>query len=116
MKPLKIGILLDPTKALMDYEAQIFSNLLNDSRYEVLCTIKDGRKSKNTLPIFKKAKLEGTLLTPLLSWILDHLEGWLLNKKGALSFDKTDVTTKISALPCIEMFPQPKGLSDVFSS
>jgi hypothetical protein len=119
LKPLKIGILLDPAKQLMDYETQIFSNLLNDSRYEVLCTIKDGRKATNKLPIFnkfKKAKLEGALLTPLLSWILDHLEGWLLKKKGALSFDKTEVTTKISALPCIEMFPQQKGLSDVFSS
>lgn len=102
----------------MDYEAHIFSNLLNDPRYKVLCIIKDGRKSINKLSIFeifKNAKFEGTLLTPLLFWILDFLESWLLKKKEASYLDKEEVIAKISVLPCIEMFPQRKGLTDVFS-
>ncbi len=102
----------------MDYEAQIFSNLLNDARYDVLCTIKDGNKSRNKLSIFNKfknAKLEGTLLTPLLFWMLDFFEHQLLKKKDVSHFDKTEITNKISALPCIEMFPEQKGLIDFFS-
>lgn len=118
MKPLKIGVLLDPAKPLMDYEAHIFSNILNDTRYEVLCTIKDGRKATRKLPIIEKykgVKLTGTLLTSLVFLVLDFLENWLLKKKGTTSFDKTEVAAKIATLPCIELFPQRKDLSDVFS-
>lgn len=118
MKPLKIGILLDPAKPLMDYEAHIFSNLLNDARYDVLCTVKDGRKTRERLPIiekYKSAKLTGKLLTPLVFLVLDFLENWLLKKKSKLSFDKTGIAAKIATLPCIELFPQRKGLSDIFS-
>jgi hypothetical protein len=102
----------------MDYEAHIFSNLLNDTRYEVLCTIKDGRKTKSKLPIiekYKNANLAGTLLTPLIFLVLDSLESWLLKKKKTSPADNTEVATKISTLPCIELFPQRTDLSDVFS-
>ena len=117
MKPLKIGLLLDPAKPLMDYEAHIFSNLLNDARYEILCTIKDGRKTTSKMPIiekYKSAKLAGRHLTPLIFLVLDFFENWLLKKKETSPFDKTEVVRKIAALPCVELFPQRNDSSDVF--
>jgi len=101
----------------MDYEAHIFSDLLNDTRYEVLCTIKDGRKATRKLSIiekYKNVKLTETLPTSLVFLVLDCLENWLLKKKETSSVDETEVAAKIATLPCIELFPQRKDLSDVF--
>lgn len=118
MKPLKIGILINLDRELLDYEARIFSAILNDSRYEVVCTIQDARKSSAISAVFNKFKipqLQGTSYNPLLFWILDFFERQLLKRKKIAFIDKSEVIAKISALPCIEMKPQNKGLHDVFS-
>ncbi|MBA2483668.1 MAG: hypothetical protein H0V39_04460 [Nitrosomonas sp.] len=118
MKPLKIGILINLNRELLDYEARIFSAILNDSRYEVVCIIKDARKLSAMAAIFKKfnnPQFQGTSYNPLLFWILDIFERQLLKRKKIAFFDKSEVTAKISALPCIEISPQKKGLHDVFS-
>ena len=102
----------------MDFEARIFSAILNDTRYEVLCTIKDGRKPTTFATIFNKLNnvhLQASLRNPLLFWILDFFERQLLRRKETSSFDKTEVTSIISALPCIEMYPERNGFLDIFS-
>jgi hypothetical protein len=47
MVPLKIGVLFNLTREIMDYDARLFFTLLNDPKYEVVSTIKDGRNAIN---------------------------------------------------------------------
>ena len=106
MRPLKIGILLNPANGIKDYEARIFSTLFEDPRYEVICTLKDGR---NTTPP------EGNFLKTLLLGIVGLVEKPLVNKKAQKCVDMADVSARVSALPCIGMTPVKEGARDVFS-
>lgn len=106
MRPLKIGILLNPANEIKDYEARIFSTLFKDPRYEVVCTIKDGRNSKN---------LKGRLLKTLLLGIINFVESPLVKRQAQASVDKAEVNAGIFALPCIATTPMKDGFQDIFT-
>jgi hypothetical protein len=118
MLPLKIGVLLNPATELMDNEARLFFTLLNDPKYEVVCTIKDGRNAKNEKSIFQKIKssiLDGSFVRALLFWIINLVETPLRKGDGGVSFNKEELRLRIYALPCIEMIPKRNDSLDVFS-
>ena len=119
MNPLKIGILLNPSRALRDYEARLFYDLLNDSRYEVVCTIKDGRNvvAKTSVPRrIANAILDGRLFRTLLIRIIQFVESPLLKAGNELPYEMAQVGAELSALPCIEMTPKREGSRDCFST
>jgi hypothetical protein len=118
MLPLKIGILFNPARELMDYEARLISTLLNDPKYEVVCTIKDRRNTTNKKSIFQKIKssiLEECFVRTLLLGVINFIESPLRKDDGGASFNKEELQFRISTLPCIQMMPERKGFLDVFS-
>jgi hypothetical protein len=119
MRPLRIGILLNPKREMMDFEARIFSALFDDEKYEVVCTIKDGKNSPASQSIFQPVQNEIKSSGPLKAFLLliiDNCEKQLIKKLKPERFDKQVVTGKVSALPCIELMPERPGIIDSLSN
>ncbi|MZH02369.1 MAG: hypothetical protein F3745_02920 [Nitrospinae bacterium] len=118
MEPLKIGVIYNQAREIMDHDARLFFTLLNDPKYEVVTVIKDGRSSENEKSFFQKIKisiLDGCFLRSLFYRIINLIESPLRKGDGGVSLNIEELKIRISALPCIEMTPERKGYFDIFS-
>ncbi|MHC4214736.1 MAG: glucosamine inositolphosphorylceramide transferase family protein, partial [Planctomycetota bacterium] len=117
MDALKIGILLDPERELMDYEVRFFHTLLNDEKYELVCTIKDGRTKKHNsfMPTIFSSIAQGRVVKSILNRIIGYAENRLLKGTPELPFEREQLRAELTKLPCIVMEPTRSGTLDYFS-
>ena len=120
-KPLRIGILIDPNRPLMDWETRLFVALFKDPRFEVVCTMKDARSEGRPAPSRFSRVLarirSGTFIRSELIRLIEILER--KQRKGLRqTFTREDaelVRTRLAEIPCLSLFPERKNHVDKFS-
>jgi hypothetical protein len=120
-KPLRIGILIDPNRSLVDWETRLFVALFKDPRFEVVCTMKDARSEGQPAPSRFSRVLarirSGSFIRSELIRLIEIAEK--RQRRGLRpTFTPEDaelVRTRLAEIPCLRLLPERKNYVDKFS-